>query len=182
MAKDFNVMLAGFGGQGILFAGKVIAYAGMLAGREVSWLPSYGPEMRGGTANCIVIISDSEIGSPLVNELDALVALNQPSYQKYINEVVPGGVAVLDSSLVYGYTPRMDVAYHALPATVLAEDNNLQSLANIILLGKLLGATGFADLAVVNKAIEKSVSAKHIDLMEANKRALQLGIDWQPAD
>jgi 2-oxoglutarate ferredoxin oxidoreductase subunit gamma len=181
MSEDFNVMLAGFGGQGILFAGKVIAYAGLLSGREVSWLPSYGPEMRGGTANCTVVISDEEIGSPLVSELHALIVLNMPSYEKYIDEVLPGGVVVLDSSLVDGYSPRPDVSYMALPATALAEEHDLQSLANVILVGSLLTATGFAEEAVVLAAIEKSVSAKHVDLTEANKRALKLGISWQAA-
>jgi len=175
---DLNILLAGFGGQGILFAGKIIAYAGLLGGREVSWLPSYGPEMRGGTANCTVVLSDETIGSPLVNSLDALVVMNRPSYDKFIDQVKPDGVVVLDSSLISGYSPRADVRYYPLPATLLAEENELQSLGNVIMVGQLLAATGFSDEATLNRAIEKSVSAKHADLTAANKRALHLGAIW----
>jgi len=180
MTRDMNIMIAGFGGQGILFAGKVIAYAGLIDGREVSWLPSYGPEMRGGTANCTVVLSDDPIGSPLVTELDALVVMNLPSYDKYIDAVVAGGVVVLDSSLIAGYTPRTDVEYHAIPATNLANDNGLRTLGNVILVGRLMAATGFASQVTLDAAIDKSVSARHVDLTAANKRALELGATWQP--
>ncbi len=104
--KDWNFVFAGFGGQGILFAGKVAAYTGMVENREVSWLPSYGPEMRGGTANCSVCLSSRPIGSPLVLEPDALVVMNNPSYDKFIDTVAPGGVAVIDSALVAGPAGR----------------------------------------------------------------------------
>jgi 2-oxoglutarate ferredoxin oxidoreductase subunit gamma len=179
MPSDLNIMLAGFGGQGILFAGKVIAYAGLLSGREVSWLPSYGPEMRGGSANCSVVLSDEAIGSPLVTEMDVLIAMNLPSYEKFIDAVVPGGVVILDSSLVDGYTPRPDVAYHAIPATTLANQNGLRTLGNVIMVGKLMAAVDFARLETVEAAIDKSVSARHVDLAEANKRAIKLGATWQ---
>jgi len=177
--SDLNIMLAGFGGQGILFAGKVIAYAGLLSGREVSWLPSYGPEMRGGTAYCSVVLSDEPIGSPLVNEMDVLVALNLPSYEKFIGDVLPGGDVILDSSLIAGYEPRPDVAYHALPATRLANENELRTLGNVIMVGKLMAVTGMATPEVFEAAIMKSVSARHVDLAEANKRALALGAAWE---
>lgn len=180
MASDLNIMLAGFGGQGILFAGKVIAYAGLLSGREVSWLPSYGPEMRGGTAYCSVVLSDEPIGSPLVTELDVLVAMNLPSYDKFIGEVLPGGLAILDSSLISGYTPRSDVSYEAIPATTLANEHDLRTLGNVIMVGRLMAASGFADGPTVEAAIDKSVSARHADLAEANKRALKLGAEWRP--
>ncbi|MCL2151138.1 MAG: 2-oxoacid:acceptor oxidoreductase family protein [Coriobacteriia bacterium] len=179
MAKDLNIMLAGFGGQGILFAGKIIAYAGLLGGRQVSWLPSYGPEMRGGTANCTVVISDDEIGSPLISKLDVLITMNLPSYQKFIGDLLPGGLVVLDSSLIKDYGERTDVTYQALPATVLAEENGLQSLANVILVGKMMAVTGFTDEQLMGEAIDQSVSAKHLDLIEANKRALHLGASYQ---
>ena len=94
------MILAGFGGQGVLFAGKVIAYAGLIENKQLSWLPSYGPEMRGGTANCSVTLSDEPIGSPLVTTPDVLVAMNQPSYDRFINDVAPGGVIIVDSGLV----------------------------------------------------------------------------------
>ncbi|MDR1713389.1 MAG: 2-oxoacid:acceptor oxidoreductase family protein [Coriobacteriales bacterium] len=178
MAKDLNIMLAGFGGQGILFAGKIIAYAGLLDGREISWLPSYGPEMRGGTANCSVCLSDEPIGSPLVTEPDALIAMNLPSYERFVGDVVPGGVVVVDSSMVGACTMRRDIEYYTVPATSLAEENGLKGLANVILVGKLLAATGFSTEDVCKQAIDKSVSAKHADLAEANKRALEIGEAW----
>jgi 2-oxoglutarate ferredoxin oxidoreductase subunit gamma len=182
MSKDLNIMLAGFGGQGILFAGKIIAYAGMIDGQEISWLPSYGPEMRGGTANCSVCLSDKPIGSPLVIEPDVLVAMNLPSYERFIDAVVPGGVVVVDSTMVGTCTMRTDIAYHTVPATALAEEHELQGLANVILVGKVLDATGFSSEEVCRQAIDKSVSAKHADLAEANKRALHLGKLWTASE
>jgi 2-oxoglutarate ferredoxin oxidoreductase subunit gamma len=182
MSKNLNIMLAGFGGQGILFAGKIIAYAGMIDGREISWLPSYGPEMRGGTANCNVCISDAPIGSPLVTEPDVLIAMNLPSYEKFIEAVVPGGVVIVDSAMVGTCTMRKDIEYYTVPATTLAEENGLKGLANVILVGKLLDVTGFSTEKVCKQAIDKSVSAKHADLAEANKRALNLGQLWTASE
>ena len=178
MGKDLNVMLAGFGGQGILFAGKIIAYAGMIDGREISWLPSYGPEMRGGTANCSVCLSDDPIGSPLITDPDVLIAMNLPSYEKFVEHVVPGGIIIVDSTMVGACTMRRDIEYYTVPATALSEEHGLQGLANVILVGRLLGATEFTTREVCEQAIEKSVSAKHADLTEANKRALALGEQW----
>ncbi|MCL1879340.1 MAG: 2-oxoacid:acceptor oxidoreductase family protein [Actinomycetia bacterium] len=178
MAENMNIMLAGFGGQGILFAGKIIANAGLIDGRQLSWLPSYGPEMRGGTANCSVCLSDEAIGSPLVTEPDALIAMNLPSYERFVSSVVPGGVVIVDSTMVGTCTMRQDIEYYTVPATALAEENGLQGLANVILVGKLLSATGFSTEDVVKRAIDKSVSAKHADLAEANKRALAIGEAW----
>jgi 2-oxoglutarate ferredoxin oxidoreductase subunit gamma len=182
MSKNLNIMLAGFGGQGILFAGKIIAYAGMIDGREISWLPSYGPEMRGGTANCSVCLSDEPIGSPLVTEPDALIAMNLPSYEKFIDAVVPGGVVIVDSTMVGTCTLRNDIEYYTVPATSLAEENGLKGLANVILVGKLLDATKFSTWETCGRAIDKSVSAKHTDLAEANKRALELGELWTASE
>ncbi|MCL2882973.1 MAG: 2-oxoacid:acceptor oxidoreductase family protein [Coriobacteriia bacterium] len=177
-----NIMLAGFGGQGILFAGKIIANAGLIDGREISWLPSYGPEMRGGTANCSVVLSDEVIGSPLVTTPDVLIAMNLPSYERFINSVVPGGVVIADSTMVGSCTMRRDIEYFAIPATALAEKNEIQGLANVICIGKLLALTGFSSEDVVKQAIDKSVSAKHQDLAEANKRALQIGEAWATSE
>lgn len=182
MPKDLNIMLAGFGGQGILFAGKIIAYAGMLDGREISWLPSYGPEMRGGTANCSVCLSDAPIGSPLVTDPDALIAMNLPSYERFIDQVVPGGVVIVDSTMVGTCTLRRDIEYCTVPATTLAEENGLKGLANVILVGKLLDATGFSTREVCEQAIDKSVSAKHQDLAVANKKALAIGAAWTASE
>jgi 2-oxoglutarate ferredoxin oxidoreductase subunit gamma len=178
MSRDYNITLAGFGGQGILFAGKLIAYAGMLEGREVSWLPSYGPEMRGGTANCSVCLSDAAIGSPLVINPDVLVAMNLPSFEKFIDDVVPGGLVIVDKSMVEVCPMRTDVEFVALPATQLAEDNELKGLANVILVGKLLSLTNFAPEEYLDLAIDKSVSAKREALKVSNKQALKIGRDW----
>ncbi|HBT94872.1 MAG TPA: 2-oxoacid:ferredoxin oxidoreductase subunit gamma [Coriobacteriia bacterium] len=180
--KNMNIMFAGFGGQGILFAGKLVAYAGMLDGREISWLPSYGPEMRGGTANCSVCLSDEPIGSPLVIDPDVLLAKNLPSYEKFIDHVVPGGTVIVDSTMVGTCTMRRDVDYYTIPATALAEENGLKGLANVIVVGKLLGATGFTTREVLEQAIDKSVSEKKRDLAAANKRALELGELWTASE
>ena len=178
MADNLNIMIAGFGGQGILFAGKIVAYAGMIDGREISWLPSYGPEMRGGTANCSICLSDDPIGSPLVTDPDVLIAMNLPSYEKFVDHVTPGGTIIVDSTMVSGFAQREGIQYHKVPATALSEEHELQGLANVILIGRLLGATGFSTREVCELAIEKSVSAKHTDLAKPNKRALALGETW----
>ncbi|MEM0528963.1 2-oxoacid:acceptor oxidoreductase family protein [Zongyangia sp. HA2173] len=172
-----NMVFAGFGGQGILFAGKVCAYSGLMEEKEVSWLPSYGPEMRGGTANCSVCISDEPIGSPLVLTPDALIAMNIQSYDKFIDAVVPGGVAVIDSTLVDKKTERQDIKAFYVPATQMANDLQLQGLANIILLGKLLKETGFASLEAVEKAIAKCVPPRKQHLLEPNMRAIKAGME-----
>ena len=157
--KDMNALLAGFGGQGILFMGKVIAYAGLTDGKEVSWLPSYGPEMRGGTANCSVCISSDPICSPLVVTPNVFVAMNGPSYDKFIDSVVPGGIVILDSTLVEREVKRDDITVCLVPATQMAEEHGLKGLANIILIGKLMEQTGFCNLDTMSKAIAK-VEAK----------------------
>lgn len=171
-----NILLAGFGGQGILFAGKVAAYSGLMDGKEVSWLPSYGPEMRGGTANCSVCISDDPICSPLILNPDALLVMNKPSYDKFIHKVQPGGVAVIDATLISDREEIEGVKTCYVEATCLAEENDLQGLANIILLGKVLKECGFASLEAVKKGIEKSVPARKQHLVEPNFRAIELGM------
>ncbi len=171
-----NMLFAGFGGQGVLFAGKIVAYAGLIEDQYVSWLPSYGPEMRGGTANCSVCLSDQPIGSPLVLTPDALIAMNLPSYDKFIDKVVPGGVAVIDSSLIDKKCERTDIKCFYVPATELAQTENLQGLANIIILGKVLAETKFASLETVEQAIRKCVPPKKQHLAEPNLRAIQLGM------
>ena len=175
--KELQLVLAGFGGQGVLFAGKVIAYAALLEGREVSWLPSYGPEMRGGTANCSVTLSDEPIGSPLVTAPNARVAMNQPSFDKFIGTVRPGGVAVADSTMVPEVTAPEGVEVCAIPATALVEEAGLKGLANIVLVGKLWALTGFCDRATLDAAIEASVPPRKAALIEKNKQAMALGIE-----
>lgn len=177
MSRDFNMVLAGFGGQGILFAGKVIAYGGLNDGKEISWLPSYGPEMRGGTANCSVCISDRTIGSPLVVTPDVLIALNLPSFEKFIDTVKPGGTVIIDSFLINKKVERDDVNAYYVPATKLAEENGIKGLANIILVGKLFKETGFCTEEALYKAIEKCVPARKANMLEFNKKALEIGMN-----
>jgi 2-oxoglutarate ferredoxin oxidoreductase subunit gamma len=175
MSKNLNIVIAGFGGQGVLFTGKVIAYAGLIDGKEVSWLPSYGPEMRGGTANCSVCVSDVPIGSPLVVTPNAFVAMNLPSFDKFINDVTPGGGVVVESSLVSKQTDRTDVKAFYVPATKLAEEHELQGLANIILLGKLFKETQFSSFEALEKAVAKCGPPSKQHLLEPNMRAVKLG-------
>lgn len=177
MSRDFNMVLAGFGGQGILFSGKVIAYGGLNDGKEISWLPSYGPEMRGGTANCSVCISDKTIGSPLVVTPDVLIALNLPSFEKFIDTVKPGGTVIIDSFLINKKVEREDVNVFYVPATKLAEENGIKGLANIILVGKLFKETGFCTEEALYKAIEKCVPARKANMLEFNKKALEIGMN-----
>lgn len=176
MAAPVNMLLAGFGGQGILFAGKLIAYAGLIEGRELSWLPSYGPEMRGGTANCSVCLSDEPIGSPLVLEPDVLVAMNQPSLDKFIDSVVPGGKVIVDSTMCQRLPGRADVDVFPVPATQLAEENGLKGLASVILVGKLLREIGFCDPRTLDAAIAKSVPARKAHLVPKNRKAFEIGM------
>jgi 2-oxoglutarate ferredoxin oxidoreductase subunit gamma len=176
MTNEF--LLAGFGGQGILFAGKLIAYAGLYAGKEVSWLPSYGPEMRGGTCNCSVTLSDLPIGSPLILNPTELMVMNTPSFDKFIGSVKAGGMAFIDSTLVEGTTDRTDIKCFYLPATGMANENGLKGMANIILAGKMLKDIGLTDEAVIEKALKKCIPPKKADKLEANMKALRLGMDF----
>ena len=170
-------LFSGFGGQGILFAGKFIAYKGLTAGKQVSWLPSYGPEMRGGTANCSVCISDSPIGSPCVVSPNAFVALNLPSFQKFKDKVVPGGTMIVDSSMIPEKCDRTDINVVYVNASKLAIENNIEGLSNIILLGKLFKETGFCSAESLDKAIVKCVPKSKAHLIEPNRKALQIGMD-----
>jgi len=173
---DNNMLFAGFGGQGVLFCGKVAAYAGLLDGKEVTWLPSYGPEMRGGTANCGVCISEQPIGSPLVTAPSILVVLNGPSFDKFIDTVIPGGQVFIDSTLVERECQRNDLTLYPLPASQLSVDEKLEGIANMIMLGKMLQVTGFSTLDSIEKALEKCVPARKAELLAHNIRAVKLGM------
>ena len=172
-----NVILAGFGGQGLLFAGKMLAYAGLMDGKEVSWLPSYGPEMRGGTANCSVVISDEAIGSPLVTEPDVLIAMNRPSFTKFIDDVKPGGIVLVDSTMVEDVPERDDIRFFAVPATKAAEDAGLKGLANVVLVGKLNKEAACVSEEALFAAVPKCVSAKRPEMVGYNEQALKLGAE-----
>jgi 2-oxoglutarate ferredoxin oxidoreductase subunit gamma len=173
---NLNMIFAGFGGQGILFTGKVLAYAGLIDDKQVSWLPSYGPEMRGGTANCSVCISDEPVGSPLVTEPDVLVAMNGPSFDKFIGTVKKGGKVIIDSTLVERASTRDDIEIFPIPATKLSAEEHLEGIANMILLGKVLKETALAGMETVEKSVRKCVPARKEHLIEHNLRAIKLGM------
>ena len=175
--SSLNVLLAGFGGQGILFTGKVMAYAGLMEEKEVSWLPSYGPEMRGGTANCSICISDEKIGSPLVVTPDVLVAMNLPSLEKFENDVVPGGIIILDSSIISKKVERTDVKAVYLEASRIAEENGLKGAANMVILGRLFKETQFCTAENLDKGLQKTIPAKKMALLDNNRKAISLGME-----
>ena len=176
MTRQF--LFSGFGGQGILFAGKFVAYKGLMDGKNVSWLPSYGPEMRGGTASCGVIVGDETVGSPIVSTPDILVAMNLPSLDKYESTVAPGGIIFVDSTLVSRPVNRTDVTVYAIPATQMASDNGTPTLANMILVGKILKVLNDFEDDSVRAALGKVVSAKRADMLEVNLNAMKLGADY----
>ena len=178
MSNTCNILFAGFGGQGILFAGKCVAYKGLLENKQVSWLPSYGPEMRGGTANCSVIVSDEPIGSPIVGKPDVLVAMNLPSLDKYENEVVSGGKIFVDSTLISRKVERTDVDVYYIPATKMASDAGVPTLANMILLGKVIKETDVISLEGMRTMFEKIISAKRQNLIDTNLMTIELGYNY----
>ena len=174
-----SLLVAGFGGQGILFAGKVLAYAGLVDNRELSWLPSYGPEMRGGTANCNVILSDSPVGSPIISTPDILMVMNNPSFEKYEKTVQPGGKIFVDSSLVTMKSTRTDVEIFYVPATQIAKEMRFPALANMVLLGKLIRETGCVSEEGLKAGLHKVIPARKADLTEANINALKAGKNYK---
>ncbi len=178
MSKTTKILIAGFGGQGILFAGKALAFTGLKAGMEVSWLPSYGPEMRGGTANCSVTLSDMPIGSPIVDKPDVLVAMNLPSFEKYLGETEPNGYIIYDSSLIGQHGERADVTIKGIPATKMASDNELNGLANMIILGKVLKETNVLSLDQIKNSLAQMIPAKKAHLLDSNVKAIELGYNF----
>ena len=173
-----NMLIAGFGGQGILFCGKFLAYEGLLEDKCVSWLPSYGPEMRGGTANCSVIISDIPVGSPIVSNPDILMVMNMPSLDKYEDATVPGGQIFVDSALIDRKVNRTDVEAYYIPATKLASDNGMPTLANMIIVGKILSVLNEFESDSINATLAKVISARRADMLETNLKALKIGAEF----
>ena len=173
-----QILLAGFGGQGILFTGKFLAYDGLLEEKEVSWLPSDGPEMRGGTANCSVILSDTPIGSPIVLNPDVLIAMNLPSLDKFETETVSGGKIFVDSSLIERKVEREDVEAYYIPATKLASDEGLTGLANMIMLGFVIKHANVIPFENVKRTLEKLVPPAKAHLIESNLKAIELGYNY----
>ena len=170
-----RILIAGFGGQGVLFLGKLIAHAGVLLGKHVTWLPSYGPEMRGGTANCAVILSDEPIGSPIVSEPDVLIAMNLPSLSAYQPRVQSGGEVLYDASLIREAPERKGVRQLALDATRLAAEAGLEGLSNMILLGAFLLDCLPLREEQLRHALEQTVPKHKAHLVEANMHAIAIG-------
>lgn len=170
-----EILLAGFGGQGILFAGQLMAYAALDAGREVTWIPSYGPEMRGGTANCTVIISDEEIGAPTVRNPGVVLAFNLPSFDKYEPLVMSGGVLIANSSLINRQSVRTDIRSLLLPANEIAESLGEKRLTNMVMLGALLEMQPILTVEQIMGSLEKHLPARHKHLLPLNAKALTQG-------
>lgn len=173
-----EILIAGFGGQGVLFTGQILAYAAMDSGLEVTWIPSYGPEMRGGTANCTVIISDEEIGAPLVRYPRVVMAFNRPSLDKYEPQVLPGGVLVVNSSLVDRDVARTDLRTVLVPANTVAEQIGEKRLSNMVMLGALLANMPVLPVAAIEKALEEHLPARHHKLLPNNYKALREGASF----
>lgn len=170
-----EIVIAGFGGQGVLFAGQVLAYAAMDSGMQVTWFPSYGPEMRGGTANCTVIVADEEIGSPTVRNPQAVIALNLPSLDKYEPLVSVGGTLVANSSLTNRKVERNDLSVVEAPANEIAEEIGDRRLVTTVMLGALVEATGVLPMEVVKRALDDHLPERHRKLLPANYEALERG-------
>ena len=177
--KTTQILIAGFGGQGILFSGKFLAYKGLVEDIQVSWLPSYGPEMRGGTANCNVILSDSPVGSPIITTPDVLIAMNLPSLQKYVDTVAKGGQIYIDSSLIDMKVERTDVEVFYIPATQIAKENGIGTLANMIIVGHLLENHPELSFGGAEAVVNNLVPPKKAALKELNMKALSLGKNYK---
>jgi 2-oxoglutarate ferredoxin oxidoreductase subunit gamma len=174
---ESSIIIAGFGGQGVLFAGQLLAYAGMDAGRHVTWIPSYGPEMRGGTAHCVVIISDEPIGAPIVARPDVAIALNRPSFDKYAPLVKPGGLLVANSSLVEVETDRADIDVVRVPANAIAEEWGTVKMLNMAAIGALLAARPVLPLAALEQALADHLPVSKRRLIDANIQVLRRGYE-----
>ncbi|UCE01030.1 MAG: 2-oxoacid:acceptor oxidoreductase family protein [Chloroflexota bacterium] len=173
-----EIIIAGFGGQGVLFAGQVLAYAGMDIGKEVTWIPSYGPEMRGGTANCTVIIADEEIGSPVVRHPRALIAMNLPSLEKYEPAVIENGILIFNKSLIDRNLQREDLKAVAIPANEIAESLGDKRMTNIVMVGALLMAEPVLPFEAVESALKNHLPERHRELLPLNYEALREGANF----
>lgn len=173
-----DIIIAGFGGQGVLFAGQLLAYAAMDEGRDVTWIPSYGPEMRGGTANCTVVISDEEIGSPLVRNPQAVVAMNLPSLDKYEALVKTEGIVIVNASIINRNVTRTDIRAALVPGNEIAESLGDQRMTNMVLLGALLANLPVLPLVAIERALQDHLPARHQRLLPLNIQALHRGAEY----
>jgi len=175
-----EVLLAGFGGQGVMFAGQVLSYAAMDIGKEVTWIPSYGPEMRGGTANCTIVIADEEIGSPLVRNPQAAIVMNLPSLTKYEPLLAPEGVLVVNTSVINRPVERRDLKSVMIPGNEIAEKLGDRRMTNMVLLGGLLANLPVLPLEALDKALKDHLPARHQKLLPMNIEALRRGAEFAP--
>ena len=171
-----EIICAGFGGQGILFLGKILAFGGLEEKKEVSWIPSYGPEMRGGTANCMVQLKHKEIGSPVISRPDVLFAFNRPSLEKFEADVKPGGLIIYDSSLIDSPPAREDVTILGIPATKLADELGNTRIANMVTVGAFLEITGLLEKESVVKAMPSFITRER--LISLNEKAVNKGMEF----
>ncbi len=172
-----EIIIAGFGGQGVLSMGKILAYSGLMQGQEVSWMPSYGPEQRGGTANVTVILSDERISSPVLNHYDTAIVLNQPSLEKFEQSVKPGGTLIFDGNGFHKFPTRTDISIYRIDATEYAYANDAVKVINMIILGGLLKVRPIVKIENVLKGLKKSLPSRHHHLIPMNEKALETGMD-----
>lgn len=172
-----EIIIAGFGGQGVLSMGKILAYSGLMEDKEVSWMPSYGPEQRGGTSNVTVIVSDDQVSSPVVNDYDIVVALNQPSLDKFAPHVKPGGVLIYDSNGIHHTNERTDIEVYEVSATDEATRMGNMKVFNMLILGALLSTRSILDMKSVEKGLMKSLPERHHKLIPMNMEALKRGAE-----
>ncbi|QOX62631.1 2-oxoacid:ferredoxin oxidoreductase subunit gamma [Anoxybacterium hadale] len=167
-----KLIIAGFGGQGVMLIGQMIAYAGMLEGKEVTWMPAYGPEMRGGTANCTVVVSDRKISSPIVTEATAVVAMNLPSLHKFEKLVKPGGMLFINSSLVHENAGRDDVEVCRIDANEIAVRLQNDKVSNMVILGAVVSKTGVVKMESIEKVMDQLFTGNKVKTLPLNKKAL----------
>jgi 2-oxoglutarate ferredoxin oxidoreductase subunit gamma len=173
-----EIVVSGFGGQGALFAGQLLTYTGMDEGWHVTWIPSYGPEMRGGTAHCIVILSEEDIGSPIIREPSICIVMNPPSMDKYDPLVKPGGLLVANSTLIRSRSDRTDIETVYIPANELAAELGNVRMANVVLLGAMLGTREVVPIESIKRTMDLHIPERRKHIIEPNKRALDRGVQY----
>ena len=172
-----EIIISGFGGQGVLSMGKTLAYSGLMQGQEVSWMPSYGPEQRGGTANVTVILSDEKISSPVLSSYDTAIVLNQPSLERFESKVKPGGTLIFDGNGFHKFPTRTDINVYRIDATEYATAHNAAKTLNMIILGGFLKVRPIVKIENVLEGLKKSLPERHHHLIPQNEKALQIGME-----